>query len=188
MHKHLVFLDTEFTNWSTPRLISIGLVDLSGERNFYAELTDTYMATHCSTFVRERVLPLLTGAEAQLTSRECRDALVAWFAGFGGPVEIVSDCLEYDFYVLLDLLGHDWPANLPQVGLQFDARNDRAIQPNLVDARLHYYRGNSAQQKHHALHDALAMRASWLQASTLGGRTRTRILIGRLLVTDPFRL
>lgn len=46
MNSYPVFLDTEFTDWSNPKLISLGLVDHSGNRTFYAELTDTYDVGH----------------------------------------------------------------------------------------------------------------------------------------------
>ncbi len=40
---HRVFFDTEFTELGIdPRLISIGLVLMDGERSFYAELSNTY--------------------------------------------------------------------------------------------------------------------------------------------------
>lgn len=53
----LVFIDTEFTNFVRPDLISIGLVAEYG-REFYAERTD-YRSGECSSFVRETVLVVL---------------------------------------------------------------------------------------------------------------------------------
>ena len=53
----LVFLDTEFTNFVRPDLISIALVSEDG-REFYAERTD-YRHADCSDFVRQTVQPLL---------------------------------------------------------------------------------------------------------------------------------
>ena len=53
----LVFLDTEFTDFVRPDLISLALVSEDG-REFYAERTD-YRKDECSDFVRETVLPLL---------------------------------------------------------------------------------------------------------------------------------
>jgi len=47
----LVFLDTEFTDFVRPDLISIALVAEDG-REFYAERTD-YHRDACSDFVRE---------------------------------------------------------------------------------------------------------------------------------------
>jgi len=51
----LIFLDTEFTQFDRPDLISIALVGEDG-REFYAERTD-YHRDACSEFVRKEVLP-----------------------------------------------------------------------------------------------------------------------------------
>ncbi len=56
-----VFLDTEYTNISQPALISIGLVADDG-REFYAELTDGWLACDCSPFV---VCPAVVAAHAR---------------------------------------------------------------------------------------------------------------------------
>jgi hypothetical protein len=178
MQNRLVFLDTEFTNWSTPRLISIGLVDLSGERIFYAELTDTYTASHCSPFVRENVLPLLSGGKSQMTTRECREALAAWFTGFEEQIEIVSDDLEYDFYLLRELLGDHWPTNLLPEGFQFMPKNYPKIEKRLTEARAHFYSDLPGRHEHHALDDARALRACWLEATSRreGGSIRDRAM------------
>lgn len=53
----LVCLDTEFTDFVRPDLISIALVAEDG-REFYAECTD-YNHDACNDFVKETVLPLL---------------------------------------------------------------------------------------------------------------------------------
>ena len=63
----LVFLDTEFTSFVRPDLISIGLVAEEG-REFYAERTD-YRKDDCSDFVRETVLPLLGRVPGAACSR-----------------------------------------------------------------------------------------------------------------------
>lgn len=52
----LVFIDTEFTDFVNPQLISIGMVADSGEE-FYAEVP--FSDDRCSEFVRETVIPLL---------------------------------------------------------------------------------------------------------------------------------
>jgi hypothetical protein len=51
-----VFLDTEFTDFVRPRLISIGMAARSGQ-HFYAEVP--YSDKECSEFVRKTVIPLL---------------------------------------------------------------------------------------------------------------------------------
>jgi len=54
----LIFLDTEFTAFFDPMLISIGMAADSGEE-FYAEVPFTDAA--CSAFVREAVALRLSG-------------------------------------------------------------------------------------------------------------------------------
>ena len=52
----LIFIDTEFTDFFDPKLISIGMVADSGEE-FYAEVL--FPDAACSAFAREAVIPLL---------------------------------------------------------------------------------------------------------------------------------
>ena len=60
----IIFFDTEFTSLHVKsKLISIGLISEDG-REFYAEMTDTYLISHCSDWVKENVLPLLDAPEA----------------------------------------------------------------------------------------------------------------------------
>lgn len=174
MNGYPVFLDTEFTDWSNPKLISLGLVDLSGNRTFYAELTDTYEVGQCSTFVRAEVLPLLSGGDSRMTTHRCRQALARWVEGFGGTVRVVADHLEYDLNLVRMLLDTAWPANLEPSGLRFDSSDYVNIQKSLTEARMGYYREAPGRHEHHALHDAFALRASWLRALSLGRRPGTQ--------------
>lgn len=54
-----IFFDTEFTNFTNPQLISIGLAAEDGQE-FYCELTDTWTLPECSLFVVGWVLPWLS--------------------------------------------------------------------------------------------------------------------------------
>ena len=86
----LVFLDTEFTDFVRPDLISIALVAENG-REFYAERTD-YRENDCSDFVRETVLPLLGGVPDAACSRsELTQRLHEWFEQLPEPATIVYD-------------------------------------------------------------------------------------------------
>ena len=51
-----MFIDTEYTNFLTPGLISIGLVAETGEEAYFEVEHD---ASACSEFVRDVVIPLL---------------------------------------------------------------------------------------------------------------------------------
>jgi hypothetical protein len=50
----LVFLDTEFTGFLDPKLISIGMIAGTGEE-FYAEVP--FPDSSCSTFVQKTTIP-----------------------------------------------------------------------------------------------------------------------------------
>jgi hypothetical protein len=63
----LAFLDTEFTDFVRPDLISIALVGEDGQE-FYAE-RDGYYQTDCSGFVRQIVQPLLGRVPGAACSR-----------------------------------------------------------------------------------------------------------------------
>jgi hypothetical protein len=94
----LIFLDTEFTKFSYPDLISIGLVAEDG-REFYAERTD-YHRDACSKFVRETVLPLLGRVPGAACSRsELTDRLREWFGQLPEPATTIFD-FETDWLLL----------------------------------------------------------------------------------------
>lgn len=94
----LVFLDTEFTAFVRPDLISIGLVAEAG-REFYAERTD-YYTTRCSDFVRETVLPLLGRVPgAACTQTELTDRVRDLFAQLPEPAIVIFD-YEWDWRLL----------------------------------------------------------------------------------------
>lgn len=71
-----VFLDTEFTNFEFPSLISIGLVSDTGAE-FYAEVP--YSRNECSEFVLEVVIPLLDRGVARRHSfDQLKKKLIEW--------------------------------------------------------------------------------------------------------------
>jgi hypothetical protein len=86
----LVFLDTEFTDFVRPELISLALVCEDG-REFYAERTD-YDPEQCSEFVHETVIPLLGRVpSAACTRTELIDRLQAWFKALPETAAVVFD-------------------------------------------------------------------------------------------------
>lgn len=52
-----LFIDTEFTDQCTKRMISVGVKSIDGS-SFYAQSSE-FRYEHCSAFVKEHVLPLL---------------------------------------------------------------------------------------------------------------------------------
>jgi hypothetical protein len=96
----LVFLDTEFTNFVRPDLISIALVSEDGQE-FYAERTD-YCRADCGDFVRETVQPLLGCVPGAACSRsELTDRVCDWFTRLTEPATI---------FLVMSGTGTCWPS------------------------------------------------------------------------------
>ncbi len=143
-----VFVDSEFTSFAEPRLISVGAV-ASDSASFYCELSD-WPEAHCSEFVRASVLPHLEGGA--VAHPVAADAFARWLAerAASGPVTIVSDS-GFDRWALADLLGsEDLPAGADWrlVPLDVERLDDSARALGL--------------RRHHALDDARALRHALL--------------------------
>lgn len=140
------YLDTEFTalNRYTYKLISLALVVPDGPE-FYVELTDAWEEGDCSDFVREIVLPQLNLATYGRTTEQARIDLLDFLQKLG-RVEIISDAPDWDWPLLLWLIG---PAGLP-INVQ--------PQPGLlrIDIETEYA---SENPPHHALEDARLLAA-----------------------------
>lgn len=100
-----LFLDTEFTDFTNPELISIGIVDERG-REFYAERND-FPREMCSDFVRETVLPLLGQYPAGLVVNKYQivHALLQWLEDYRDSGATI--CVDYitDWELFIDLMG-----------------------------------------------------------------------------------
>jgi hypothetical protein len=98
----LVFLNTEFTDFVKPDLISIALVAQDGWE-FYAECTD-YRHTDCNDFVRATVLPLLGRVHGAAYSRsKLTKRLHGWFDSLPEPAINIYD-FESDWHLLADAI------------------------------------------------------------------------------------
>lgn len=152
-----IFFDTEFTDLIVdPQLISIGLIDETGERTFYAELSDTYRPADVGDFTREAVLPQLEGGAAHLTMAELSVRLGDWIKDFGEPVRLATDSLSWDWPWIQEIFEDlaTWPPNLDGKPLilnqetEFNLAIERAFADGL--------------RRHHALDDAKANRLGWI--------------------------
>lgn len=89
----LIFIDTEFTDFMNPELISIGLVTDDGQHEFYAELPVN--RSKCNDFVLATILPQLGKApEAQCTPTELLSRLRQWLEQFAQQTPVI--CFDYD--------------------------------------------------------------------------------------------
>ncbi|MDR9837785.1 3'-5' exoribonuclease [Herbaspirillum huttiense] len=141
-----VFIDTEFTDFLDPQLISIGLVAQSGEE-FYAELP--YEVRECSEFVKLAVLPLLGYApHAEMTKDELYVQMIDWLKLVRQKDQEVFICHDYQtewdlFYDALDGRVPPWCK--------------RRLVADRINELLRYeYHQKNALPEHHSLHDAKA--------------------------------
>lgn len=153
-----VFLDTEFTDFTDPRLISFGLA-AEGGSEFYAELSDGWLSEHCSTFVREVVLPRLDRSNSStVRTSEASAKLNKWLAALGKNVTLIYDA-EVDWELLSRLL-----RCIPEHGIQINAT--LLSWPGFAMARhfelLLKENQHDDAMRHHALCDARALRSAVL--------------------------
>jgi hypothetical protein len=153
-----IFIDTEFTDFIDPQLISIGLVSEFGEE-FYAEVP--YPAAACSEFVRDTVIPML-GKE--LTTQVSQDELYLRMSNWLRIVRPKDEVLEicYDYQTDWDLFHK-----------ALDGRIPNWCAPRLVADRINEllrfdYHEKNALPEHHALHDARANRYAFRELPPQG--------------------
>ncbi|WP_444633477.1 hypothetical protein [Cupriavidus oxalaticus] len=144
-----LYVDCEFTDFVCCELISIALVSETGDE-FYGECSD-FDVSVCSLFVREAVLPQLGQSNTRRHSAcDLRDALLHWWRELSSEVSECLVCVDnvIDWDLLIELLGEvpsGWRGIL--VGHLTDPARKEA-----------YFSAHGG--RHHALHDARALRAS----------------------------
>lgn len=140
-----LYLDTEFTALRLDRqLISLAMVSSTGAE-FYVELLDGWELDACSEFTRDVVLPQLEQATWGLSRREAADQLRG-FLRAQGNCEILSDALNWDWPLLLELLS---PAGLPDNVLGCR---------QLTESQIELAPQGIPELPHHALEDARWLR------------------------------
>jgi hypothetical protein len=159
-----IFFDTEFTGLVVdPKLISIGLIDETGERTFYAEVSDTWHLEDVGDFARAAVLPLLEGGIALMPMHELTLCLRNWLKGFGEPVILATDSLAWDWAWMQEIFREpgSWPENVDgkPLLLTMNYLNDYDAFDHQVERAF-----ASGLRRHHALDDAKANRLGWIAA------------------------
>lgn len=152
----LIFLDTEFTSFDNPELISIGLASSDGDE-FYAEVP--YWHPSCSGFVHDVVVPLLSKT-CQISFEDLRRDLSDWLNFIRLRDERVIVCFDSDYDKILFLRIFD---NSPPNFVVFRGIGYRHLNGRM---RAEYYRKNGVNE-HHALNDAMALRHAfrgWIRA------------------------
>ncbi len=153
----ILFLDTEFTDFNEPDLISLGLVSECGRHEFYVERNDFDLA-RCSDFVQSTVLPKLGQGPSGVDRANLATALSAWLDNVHsfdsqGPVLVLYD-FDTDFELFCQAL-------LGQIPGWIEGANVAEEVNSITWARVGLMESPDA---HHALHDAWELRADWLAA------------------------
>jgi hypothetical protein len=140
------FLDTEFTDFDSPQLISLAIVGEDG-REFYAEVSD-FAREQCSDFVRAAVLPQLGMPPGRAMPRsQVKDELLAWLHAIPvKPKPLLCYDYEGDFTLLVQLLDGPLP----------DSWKAENIWRRINDLERERFFMNTGLADHHALHDARA--------------------------------
>lgn len=150
-----IFFDTEFTGLTDEaKLISIGLIDETGQRTFYAEVSGIE-AEECSAFCQANVLPLLEHGHTEMQLDRLTQELRIWLEALG-PARLVSDSPR-DAIQLSRLFPKGLPGSCSVSVLGFWANMRRRMLN--VGRRLHRRHG---LRVHHALDDAKANRLALL--------------------------
>lgn len=168
----LVFLDTEFTDFVRPDLISIALVSEDGQA-FYAERTD-YCHADCSDFVRQTVQPLLGRVPGAACSRsELTGRVRDWFTRLSEPATIIFDN-EWDWHLLaVAMLGQPHRQPPGDFANQLYLSTYTITHPVFERAQSHLY--TQDWPPHYALADARALMAGYRAWHKFMHRTPCRI-------------
>jgi hypothetical protein len=160
----LVYLDTEFTSFEKPELISIGLTTREGHE-LYLELED-YPRDLCSEFVRRHVVPLLGRLPgASCTRSTISNKLKSWLSA-----------LPSEHLILFDFVG-DWVLLCRALGIASDipsanGMDTKILESEIINDPVFVFAQNEAYTsecpRHHALYDARGIKAgheAWLAGS-----------------------
>jgi len=159
-----LFLDTEWADEEGDELVSLALISADGLSSFYAERC--HLPSMPSEFARPVVYPLLAGGSYALTDLELEVRLREFLSYFRDPFVL------FDFPNDGRLFKRAW-------GTYGTFESDSTVSPSLTlmirEGKFsEYFEGFfrddpvARARRHHALVDAMALRAAWLRVT---GRT-----------------
>ncbi|WP_416243388.1 hypothetical protein ACLSSQ_17640 [Azospira sp. APE16] len=153
----ILFLDTEFTDFQQPDLISLGLVSECGCHEFYAERNDFDLA-RCSDFVQSTVLPKLGQSQSGVDRTTLARTLRTWLEGIHAvdnqsPVLVLYD-YDTDFELFRQALTDPISPWIEGANVADKVNPFSWARAGLIES----------PDAHHALHDARELRADWLAA------------------------
>lgn len=155
-----IFLDTEFTELgSHAALISLGAVTESGE-SYYAEVLEEWTDQAVSPFVRSQVLPQLNAPGVlRLSLMDLANSFGEWIRRNPGSVQVVSDS-GWDWTMIRKLYSGERESAMPPMVPQIIRLSGRPLLA-FNDEVAAYFLRNPSARPHHALGDAMALRAAY---------------------------
>ena len=146
----MIFLDTEFTDFAVPQLISLGLV-VDSSLYFYAERSDFDLA-NCGDFVRAVVLPKLGRFPGRIMGADqlCEE-LTVWLSQFTSRQPTIGYDFDLDWTLMVSALKGSVPPWLLHQNI-----NDQ-----IDDLHREWFFAACGLDDHHSLNDAKANRAAY---------------------------
>jgi len=169
-----ILLDTEFTDFDSRDVISVGMVSECGGYEFYSEVSD-HNPNLRTQFVNQVVMPLLQGGDVSVPYAQSAERMSNWLTSLPqdqGDLMVLVDYIGD--WLIVDCMLRKFPIKRP-IRCQFiNYALDHIIKERgitapevLTQARInfdsgcqHYYTIDSRQ--HHALVDAKSNRVGWL--------------------------
>ena len=148
----LIFLDTEFTDFAMPELISLGMVGEFGEE-CYIEVP--FATARCSDFVRDVVIPQLgKDPHAFCETADLRVRVLNWLQIIkqAEPIRICYDS-EYDWRLFVQALEGRVPDWIKPCWIDCTEINELLLSA--------YFKDHPDENEHHALTDARANRFAY---------------------------
>lgn len=179
--RQLVFIDTEFTCLSDPRLLSFGAITEDGQHELYFELDDVDVNKYAHPFTKANVIPLMDNATFGDSRYNSSKKLRKWLETLGGSVAICPDYIA-DWELMSDLLQNRIPMNVETAPAMYHKHlistinsllNARGVPlehyPFALSQAKHYLKSKQSElfegsefTAHHALHDAKVNRLAYL--------------------------
>jgi hypothetical protein len=168
-----IFLDTEFTDFSDPHLISIAMISEDGAHQIYREISD-YPKWKASQFVNDIVVPMLDIKSYGTTYVWAGLDVVDWFNSL--PSSDITIVLDYagDWHLLQQLIEKHMLKLTKQITPLMSKQafenmmNSKGFtRPTLVSAAYDFAAASEIKfqedinKRHHALVDVKAMRYGW---------------------------
>lgn len=132
----LLFLDTEFTDFTNVDLISIGLVSEDQKHEFYVEIND-HVAEWRSQFVIDTVMPLLDLPTHGLSHNTASYDLVDWITSLPEKDILIACDYPGDWFLMNKLLLQQPNANNPNGEMKITSRKDGSLY-TITAQMIHY--------------------------------------------------